>query len=463
MQTDVANHRYGPFLETLAIPSQDVYKRFQSFADRLDLVDIEKTESVMTGYLASFKGPRAQAAWKITQAHEDETAEMALSLSQVQGPSELVIAQAILRVSPYHPYARATLVSKSWDAVQNQMPTWEKESGNSPAFLGALGTHYSTAKNYDEAERVLRRYIELSPDLWAYQALAANYKAQGKVDQWLETLEKYLQKEADLGLDHARIRVDIADYYMGLKQWAKAKPYADAAAQTWAQWAMDCAGRCAEGQEDWVQAELWYSRVAERYPDFDWAGWYLFCKRTGRGKLEAAREFAEQYITANANRPEKLLPEYAGCFYWLDGRPKQAKEAFDKGYKVGKSMSAGLCAAIIADDEKDATRRDALLKEIVTKHVGKAPNAATICKLFLESVLDPSGAKPLDVAALDRVIGSLPESARGNNDFFAGRLLVNHGDAKTAKKYLERCVESPETFVWYRFLARDALNHLSDN
>ena len=78
-------------------------------------------------------------------------------------------------------------------------------------------------KDYAAAERAISRYMELSPDLWASQTLAANYKAQGKIDRWLETLERFLANVEDLGLDHARVRVDIADYYMGLKQWDKAQ------------------------------------------------------------------------------------------------------------------------------------------------------------------------------------------------------------------------------------------------
>ena len=193
-------------------------------------------------------------------AHEDQTAEMALSLSQANEQNKLEIAREILKVSPYHPFARAILISKDWDAVKDQVPTWEKESGDSPALLAALGLHYSATKNYDDAQRILSRYIELSPDVWAYQTLAANFKAQGKIDRWQETLEEFLNKVDDLGLDHAKVRVEIADHYMGLKQWDKAKPYAEAAAQTWAGWAMDCAARCAEGEKDWERAESWYSR-----------------------------------------------------------------------------------------------------------------------------------------------------------------------------------------------------------
>ncbi len=330
-----------------------------------------------------------------------------------------------------------------------------------PAVLAALGLHYSNAKNYDEAQRVLSRYITLSPDAWAYQTLAGNFKAQGQLDRWQETLDEFLNKVEDLGLDHARVRVEIANHYMGLKQWDKARPYAEAAAQTWAEWAMDCAARCAESEEDWERAETWYSRITERYPDQCWAVWYFFCKRTGRGNLEAARDFVEQYVTARAGRPDRLNPEYAGCFYWLDGRLEKAKEAFAKAYESNSPVSAALCLAMLADDEKNPGRRDALLKEIAAKHEDKSPKTAALCQMLVESVFDPSGKKPLDLAALDRLVESIPEDGKGNACFFVGWFLKNHGDAKSAKKYLLSCSRSPQSFIWHRYLADEAIKRSS--
>jgi len=461
VRSDVAGHRYRPYLESLAVPGRNTAESFQKFADGLDLIDIETTESVMNRSLWNLKGPRAKAAWDIAMAHEDQTAEMALSLWQASEQNKLEIAREILKVSPYHTFARATLIDKDWDSVKDQVPAWEKESGDSPALLRALGLHYSTTKNFEDAQRVISRYIALSPDVWAYQTLAANYKAQGKIDRWQETLDEFLNKVQDLGLDHAKVRVEIANHYMGLKQWDKAKPYAEAAAQTWAEWAMQCAGRCAEGEQDWERAESWYSRATERYPGGSWAVWYFFCKRTGRGNLEAARDFAEQYVNARADRPEMLNPEYAGCFYWLDGRPEKAKQAFGKAYEKSASVSAALCAAMIADEEKDPSRRDALLKEITTKHVDKAPKSVAICQLLVETVFDPSGTKPLDIAALDRLIESIPEDGRGNACFFVGWFLKNHSDAKSAKKYLQSCSRSPRSLIWYRYLADEAIKRSS--
>ena len=71
----------------------------------------------------------------------------------------------------------------------------------SPAVLAATGWHYSQNKQYAEPASAFAAYIVLSPDYWAYDALAANFKAQGKIDRWQTTLDDFLKKVEDPGLD----------------------------------------------------------------------------------------------------------------------------------------------------------------------------------------------------------------------------------------------------------------------
>jgi tetratricopeptide (TPR) repeat protein len=462
VRNDFTGHRYRRYLEILGLPDPEWVKGFRKFDDEIDLVDIEPTEMMMIKSLEVQGRPRTKNAWVIAQCHADETAEMALALSTSQDANKPIIARDILECSSYHPYARAVLIDYAWDAVKDQVPTWEKESANTPAIFVALARHYSAAKNYEEARRALLRYIELSPDGGAFRMLASNYKAQGMIDRWKEALEASL-KEEDLGLDHARARVEIADYYMEQKQWDKAKPYAELAAMTWAEWAMICAGRCAEGEKDWNRAEEWYSRVTQRYLSSDWAVWYFFCKRAGQGNLAAARASVEQYLAGVAGQPGLQNEEYAAYFHWLEGQLDKAKAELATAYSTRTSISAALCLAMILDDDKNAAGRDELLNELVSKHSEKAPRSVATCRLFLESIFAPAEKKkPLDLVALDRTIESVPEQGRGNIEFFVGWFLKNHGDAKNAKKYLEDCANSRHTTYWYVLLAKDALKRLAE-
>ncbi len=373
VRPEIGGHRYSPFLEIMTT-APDALAKFRQFAERMDLADIEMTEHQMNQTLWNLGRPRDRAAWTLAMAHEDETARMEHSLWWAQDPEKLGIAQKMLRFSPFHAFARTICIYKDWDNVKGEAAGWEKESGVSPAVLYALARHYSEAKQYADAERVLLRSIVLSPDLSTYEALAENFKAQGKIDRWQATLEEFLAKVEDLGLDHAHVRVHIAEHYMDLKQWDKARQYADAAATTGAGWAMLCAGNCAEGARDWGRAETWNRAVTERYPETDFARWYFFCKRTGRGDLAAAHESLDQYLKAHVDRADLQTEDYAGYFYWLEGRSDVAKKAFTRAFQNRRSISAAIALAIMADDEKDASRRNELLRELVTKHKDQAPD-----------------------------------------------------------------------------------------
>jgi hypothetical protein len=158
------------------LPERDWAESFRKFGDEIDLVDIEPTEVSMIQSLSVQGRPRSKDAWNVALAHADETAEMAFPLSQADEQTKVPMAHDILGASPFHPFARAVLIDKDWENVKDQVAVWDKESGNSPAILAALGRHYSAAKDYEEARRVVSRYIAASPRAGAFRLLAFNYE-----------------------------------------------------------------------------------------------------------------------------------------------------------------------------------------------------------------------------------------------------------------------------------------------
>ena len=206
-------------------------------------------------------------SWTTAQRHADDVAHDLAELVQDCEPNQQVkYARTLLSVSPHGAYAKAMLIENDWQNVQSLIGQWEKESGDSPALLGALGRQYNRLGKLDQAENYLSRYLKLAPDdFWAYEMLASSYRSRGDIKRWQEILEESLKTE-DTGLNHAKARVALADYYMSLGQWAKAEPFAEAAGETWAEWAMKCAKHCAEGRENWQRGEVWAQRISERYP-----------------------------------------------------------------------------------------------------------------------------------------------------------------------------------------------------
>src|SRR5205085_80415 len=145
-------------------------------------------------------------------------------------------ARRLFLVSNFHPVAAARIVTLDWDRVKPQLAAFEKQWGDDPSFLDAVARHYAGAREPSRAARYWKRLIAVSPEQHAFRALADSYKAAGDLDKWKATLDAFLE-QPDHGLEHAKVRVEIAEHFMARRDWKKALPYADAAAQTWAEWA----------------------------------------------------------------------------------------------------------------------------------------------------------------------------------------------------------------------------------
>jgi tetratricopeptide (TPR) repeat protein len=366
-------------------------------------------------------------------------------------------ARALLEIDPRSPFAMSQVVYSDWDAAKDRVPGWLKLAGEAPPLLYVLGKKYSELKQYDEAERYLRRFIRQSPDATVYEMLAANYKTAGDRKRWKETLDEFLEKVEDHGLDHARIRVRVANDFMDHQQWAEAQPYADAAAETWAQWAMLCAARCHEGLKDWDTAELWARRAIERYPDSTWSAWYRFCKRTGQGDLAAARAWTEARLEAVRGRPDLADPRTAAYFYWSIRALEQARDAMSQASERDPLDSSRLLAlALIAGELGDTARRDAAFESLWTKHRGQAPRANQVCRVLRQWLAQGGKGEP-DLASVDATIEELDPDLRGDLEFFVGRLLKDHGKPELGKPYLARVSESPGANEWLRIIAAEAI------
>jgi tetratricopeptide (TPR) repeat protein len=479
----VARHRYLPYLLTMAIGTP---KADQAFADSFDpawLTDLGYAEELMIQKLGTISDAKRRPAWTLTQVHMDHLVRDFATQSDIywkpnaDDPSsnksrELLVhnANKIVMLSPENPYAMAVLIEMDWDAIQPRLADWEKKHADFLPLVGALGRRYSVLKQYEKARGFLERYIGELPEHWAYERLAKNYLEQGDNARWLATLDQYLASGEDHGLDHAKVRVEIANYYMEKGLWAKAQPYAEAAAETWAGWAMQCAVRCYEGMQDWEQAELWVRRLSERYPDSSLRAWLNFCRRTGHGDIAGARALVEQFgadaadpaPAAVADRGQPTGPLEVGYSTWLRGSPKEAMNSMRKAYESTSPLLAGCALVVLADEVGDASQRDAILNELRDKHRAKAPKMFDVLDMFRDSFARGDRELP-DLKALGRAIENVKPNARGNTEFYVGWLLRKRGKGQDAEAYLKRCIATANTNVWLKRIADGALNGGHDN
>ena len=267
--SSVADHPYRPYLETIVGSRRGTNPSLAQVIEHLDLANLELSSYPMLAAIFKSRHPQKLVPWEFAVRHLDYNAhDLCAVVEYSDGAARAAHAETLLKFSPQSPYAKATLIENYWERAKPHIAEWERDANKSPAILAALARRYSELGRYDKAEGPLLRYIRFSPDYWAYDRLAKNYKERGDLGHWQSTLEEFLAKTEDHGLSHAGANVQLADHFMELKRWELARPFAEAAAQSGAAWAMVCAERCAEGREDWPEAErTTHEPSHERYPE----------------------------------------------------------------------------------------------------------------------------------------------------------------------------------------------------
>jgi tetratricopeptide (TPR) repeat protein len=455
----VAGHRYVMFLDGCALPPKQIGAAFIDFANKLDPSDLESQEADLCWSTdRNLRDNEKNRNQTFAVCHSDAVArDLAMSLRSFlsSDPKYSVLqAKTLLAVSPDSKLAQSALLSLAWDEFKDRALAWEEKAGDSLILLATLGNHYRDLKQYDRAKTLFRRYLAISPQHSIYLSLAGIYKQEGDMEGWLKVLEEYLEKGEDKGLDHAQAQVEIAHYFMSQKRWKEATPFAEAAAETGAAWAMICAIQCYEANQEWEKGESLSKGVAERYPTNCWPKWYSFCKRTGHGEIKAAEAWTVAYLEASKGRPDLADPAAAGYFYWWSGSTKKAFETFDELYRANPHPSFGLTLMLLSDELGNKSRRDEVLTDLCTKMKDQAPKSITICERFREAL---NADKPLDIAAIAAILESIPIESRGNAEFLVGSFAKNRGNQELTRKYFQLAVDYPKTLDWNREIARSYL------
>lgn len=453
----VVGHRFYPFLEMIGTTPRGQFHPNPEFFGRLLRLDLELTEVIMFPYLQKSRDRNTMKAMFTSELHIDEVArDLGAEIQFAPSDMKVLAARLLLGVSPDCPYAMAALVEHDRKATAAEVAGWEKKAGDSPVFLEALARVHTDQKKPELAERDLIRYIKQQPQGWAYLMLADNYRARGDMKRWRETLEESLTTE-ETGLQHTQARVQIADYLMDQGKWAEAKEFAEAAGESWASWAMACAQRCAEGMKDWPRAELWARRQSERYPADASAllQWYMFCVKTGRGNLRAARQFTEQGI-ANLGGLENIHPAPRGYYQWMKGDLRGALGSFQEAYVGAPSFATCLPAIAVAERLGDRATVEKYRKLLLEKHRADATQLTGVLDLVFQAV-DAAKSGPPDLKAVSQALEKTHKQVRPHAEFWTGILLDARGQAAAAKPYLERSAATSAITEWLSTIAGQAL------
>lgn len=448
------DHPYAPFIESFA--SDEKTKRAAWKRLRIPADAIEAQESTMCWERDLRYGWHTHAMLSRILCTQDRTIRDMSVLSTMSDDNANNTARAMLAVSPFSPQAKAIAVNEGRSDFRGQFAAWEKTAERHPALCKALAHRYVADERLDDAIRWAKAAIASSPELKTYRLLADIYWKQGHADQWVSTLEESLD-QPDYGLEHGRVCDLIARYYMVRKNWKKAVGFAEGAAETYSCWGLFSAADCYEGMHRWNESEKLRKAAAERYDQPNHTlGWYLFCRRTGHGNVEAARTaYRAVYTTKGGVRGD---PVGVAVFFLLEKKPKEALQVVSDAIRHGeKNAFFLLCAASLNDELKNAEARDVALAQMIARGAqvrasNDAASEAVLVELAKWMATDLAaggkGDTPLD--AIDKinderkaVLGKAPYSNDSNTivfDCFLGRYLALHGKTDEAIRHWKKAV-----------------------
>jgi len=357
------------------------------------------------------------------------------------------LLKQLQRVSPHCPMVKSYLVSTHWEEAEPHLDEWLKETSN-PNLINSLAAHYATSsflheEDFEAAEAYYKQFIELDPSYDAYLGLANHYRNHEDHQRYRETLLQALGLP-DLGLESSRVHEQVARSLMKEGRYVEARSHAMAAADSYSGWGLLCGAECLEGLGEWEAAEKLVRNNALRYDD--WVCWYAWCRRTGHGDLDAARDLAASRIASMS--PEARNKHWAAAaFFLLEGRSDEAIEIFRKMQDASPDndfCDANLALALLESG------REGEAKQAIPLKFSFSPTVM-VMESWLRSTKDNPAWTPED---LEFAAELWPlENGPAQIQCVIGRLLLALGRKEEAVPWLQRAEASPTGHVVDRMMA----------
>lgn len=390
------------------------------------------------------------------QSYDEVAADLVAAVDHAEDRATArALARRLEAVDPATAATAARLVRYDGVRTSGRIPEWERQFSRDPGFLRAAADWYIERERYDDATRCLQAVLRIVPDYKALKKLADVRLATGDEDGAVVLLQEAMQNPA-FALEHASAAGELAGHLMRRGRWQEALPWAERAADSSSESGLRRLAECREGIGDYGGADELFRSIAERYRESE-GDWYLWCLRTGRGDVDAAR-------TAAANALSRWREFPAGDDYdwdyvirlalvdYLEGHPEASVQDWQVAFEGARGGYSAIQAALVADELGRGDLRDAYLRWAVDSE-DYIPVA--VGRALLDDVqgvrLEPDSVAQTAYRCL-----SGPGDAT-HVQYFLGRYLETHQRTDEADRWYGLAASSPYTTNYCCLLASAAL------
>ena len=328
------------------------------------------------------------------------------------------------------------------ERLERRQTEWEID----PTAFIILARHYWHTDHQQDAIRCYEKSLASLPTFDATDELAKVYFLIGNREKWEQTLLDFLHTE-DLGLEHAQAHRRLAYGYAGWGEWQTAKPHAIQAGQTWSAWGLEVASHICEGLAQWEESEKWMREMSTSYRTGSGDHWYFWCRRTGRGDIEAAREPAEQCHSVSIKTLDHDHPFDLGTYRLLQGKPREALDVFRRSYDTEPMFTVAFIIAQISRDLGDEQTGPKLLdtfKKAIQNAQEESEWKPEEVDMAMLECLRTGDTSPERLQELDKLVAAVDANTRTMYSYFIGKELAAAGKQAQAELYWRRALVTPD-------------------
>lgn len=362
------------------------------------------------------------------------------------GPPEVLnmLVDELREVAPQ--WECTTLYGLNWlkTPTPERLQQFEQALKESPIGWAYLAHYYNSLGDTENAARCARRALDVAPLSDATLLLANIYRQQGNWDKWEETLTGFLETP-DLGLAHGPALETLALGLAARGQWKRAKGFALQYAQTYSAAGLTVATVITEGLAEWEESEEWVRALSTSYPSNQGLHWYLWCRRTGRGDVDAAKRYAEQFLAGN-RLTDRHTAFLAGVFYETNGNLAKALEAYQVALSAAPSYNFSFKVARLARQTgNDRLRTETLnaAQKIQLEFDDDSPLAerqVVAAGVAVLQLMKTGDCSPERLAKIEQRLSELDASGFAISACDLAMELSALGKTEEAEKYWRRCL-----------------------
>jgi tetratricopeptide (TPR) repeat protein len=347
------------------------------------------------------------------------------------------ITDAMIQLLPNSPSAYAYWLNDRWATEKSKVNEARTRFDDPTSIDWVIARKASLERDSGTVIKALERILKVSSDPSVFLFLAETYKAGGDMDKWADTLERSLDFDSP-DLAGANTMVKLANHFLNTKDDPlTALRFAKAAAQTGAEWALQCLADVHTALEEWVEAEELIRAIGERYSKP--VDWLIWCVTHNQGDFKGAGRAALAYETSIADQRDQQL------FNLRFMIRKLAEQKVDNQLRADVLVNAKNSAFYLLVlfefwEENNLKERDRIAAELAValeKFEQKAPPLfpVDICGRIIIDLLKTNGTLEQATQKFDEAIKADPQST--SIGFFAGKFIELSGGKKQAIPYFE--------------------------